>query len=250
MESIQFIDQIVLVDSGSSDNTVEVARDYGCEVFIEAWRGFGPQKQFAIDHCRNQWILVLDADERIPPETAVAIKRLFEKGMESCTGYSFPRRNYFQGRWIRHMGWWPDRVVRLFRKDSGRMSPTMVHEAVIVSGLVQELEFPIDHYTESNLSNILKKIDHYSSLGAQQAYREGKKTSEWASGLRMLLTFLQDYLLRLGFLDGAQGLTLSVTDSINKFFKYAKLNELHLNAKRSRTDLAKGKQFQDKEAED
>jgi len=230
LASVQFADQVVVVDSGSTDDTVKIASDSGCDIFIEKWRGFGPQKQFAIDQCKHRWVLVLDADEQIPPETAMAISDIVSKEPEGVAGYSFPRRNWFQGRWIKHL-WGRDRVVRLFRKDLGRMSTAAVHESVEVTGRVEGLGVPIEHYTESDLGRILIKIDHYSTLGAREAFDKGTKSSVCSAFFRGALTFLQDYLLRLGILDGSQGLTLSITDAVNKFFKYAKLSELHKQAR-------------------
>ena len=226
LKSISFAGQTVVVDSGSTDDTVKIASALGCEVFVEPWRGFGPQKQSAIDHCTNPWILLLDADERIPEKTALAIKDIVLSPSITAQGFSFPRRNYFQGRWIRHAGWWPDRLVRLFRKGRGRMTPAKVHESVEVDGMVEQLAHPIEHYTESSFSKILIKIDHYSTLGAEEAFRGGKTASICSAILRAKLSFLQNYILRCGFLDGRQGLTLAITDAINKFFKYAKLAEL------------------------
>ena len=225
LKSVAFAGQVVVVDSGSHDRTVRIASDFGCDVFNEPWRGFGPQKQFAIEQCREAWILVLDADERIPPETACVIRQIVNSS-DIAAGYSFPRRNFFQGRWVRHAGWWPDRVIRLFQKGRGRMTDAAVHEAIIVEGRVAALKVPIDHWTESRLGPILRKIDHYSTLGAEEAFAAGRRSTPWGALLRAEMTFLQDYLLRGGFLDGSQGLTLAVTDAVNKFFKYAKLSEL------------------------
>jgi glycosyltransferase involved in cell wall biosynthesis len=233
LKSVAFARQIVVVDSGSADGTLEIARDFGCDVFTEPWKGFGPQKQMAIDRCREPWVLVLDADERIPPETEKAIRAVASGGEGGASGYSFPRKNFFQGRWIRHMGWWPDRITRLFRNGRGRMTEAAVHEAVDVAGQVVSLDAPIEHYTESRLSEILKKIDRYSTLAAEEAFREGRRSSVWGAIARAELTFCQDYVLRLGFLDGRQGLVLSVTDAVNKFFKYAKLSELNRQKDRS-----------------
>ena len=157
LKSVAFARQIVVVDSGSADGTLEIARDFGCDVFTEPWKGFGPQKQMAIDRCREPWVLVLDADERIPPETEKAIRQVVSGGEGGAPGYSFPRKNFFQGRWIRHMGWWPDRITRLFRNGKGRMTEAAVHEAVDVAGQVALLDAPIEHYTESRLSEILKR---------------------------------------------------------------------------------------------
>lgn len=230
LKSIDFADQIVIVDSGSTDKTIQIARDFGCEVYEEDWKGFGAQKQSAIDKCRNPWVLVLDADERIPAETASRIMEI-SCANEAAAGYSLPRKNYFQGRWIRHMGWWPDRVIRLFKKGRGRMSDDVVHESVIVDGPVKKLDYPIEHMTESSLSKILLKIDQYSTLGAEQEFRHGRKCSIWEAAIRAELAFFQNYIIRLGFLDGQQGFTLSMTDAINKFSKYAKLSALNMEAK-------------------
>jgi hypothetical protein len=169
---------------------------------------------------------VLDADERIPPETAAVIKSIVASPDAAAAGFTFPRKNYFQGRWIKHAGWWPDRILRLFKKGSGGMTKAAVHEAVEVQGEIKNLDTPIEHYTESNLSNILLKIDRYSTLGAREAFAAGQRSSPQAAFFRALFTFLQDYFLRGGLLDGKQGLTLAVTDSVNKYFKYAKLSQL------------------------
>jgi glycosyltransferase involved in cell wall biosynthesis len=230
LESVKFAGQIVVVDSGSTDGTVRIARDFGCDVYVEDWKGFGAQKQSAIDKCRSPWILVLDADEHIPAETGSKLIEISESG--GAAGYSFPRKNFFQGRWIRHMGWWPDRVVRYFRKGRGRMSDSAVHESVIIDGRVAELDCPIEHFTESDLGKILLKINQYSTLGAEQEFSKGRKCSVWEAALRAKLAFLQNYVLRLGFLDGRQGFTLSMTDAINKFSKYAKLSALNMEAKK------------------
>jgi len=227
LRSIGFARQIVVVDSGSTDGTIRIASEFGCEVYEESWKGFGCQKQSAIDKCTSPWVLVLDADERIPRETADVIRDIVSQGEGDVAGYRFPRKNWFQGRWIRHMGWWPDRITRLFRRDAGSMTTAAVHEAVLVSGPVADLDVPIEHFTESDLGRILIKIDRYSTLGAEEAFREGRDASVWSACLRGVLTFCNDYFIRLGMLDGRQGLTLSVTDAVNKFFKYAKLHELN-----------------------
>jgi len=226
LKSIEFAAQIVVVDADSTDETVPIASHFGCEVFKEAWKGFGPQKQSAIDKCRHPWVLVLDADERIPPETASQIIKIVLTPPGTSAGYTFPRKNHFQGRWVKHMGLWPDRVLRLFRKDLGHMSPAKVHESIAIDAPVKDLETPIEHYPADQISKILLKIDQYSTFGAQEASAQGRQACIWSAVFRAQIAFLQNYFFRLGFLEGPQGLTLASTDAINKFFKYAKLAEL------------------------
>lgn len=234
LRSVDFAGQIVVVDSGSIDGTVAIASAFGCEVYEEPWKGFGHQKQSAIDKCTNPWVLVLDADERIPSETSEVIKNIVSKDECGVAGYRFPRRNWFQGRWIRHMGWWPDRITRLFRREQGHMSEDSVHESVIVSGPIEDLDVPIEHNTESDIGKILVKIDRYSSLGAEEAFKQGRRASVWSASLRAVMTFFHNYFVRLGILDGVQGFTLSVTDSVNKFFKYAKLSDMNRISKKEK----------------
>ncbi len=226
LQSVNYADQVVVVDSGSTDGTADIARRFGCDVYIESWRGFGAQKQFAIDKCSHRWVLLLDADERIPSLTASAIKDIIDSSSQEIAGYSFPRKNFFQGRWMKHL-WGGDRVVRLFQKNRGRITDARVHEGVDVDGPVKDLQVPIEHFTESNLSELLIKTDHYSTLGAQEAFAEGKRASVWTAAFLAFFAFFQSYVLKLGLLDGVQGLTLSVSESVNKFFKYAKLSELN-----------------------
>lgn len=186
LKSVEFAAQIVVIDSGSSDETVQIATKFGCEIFNEPWRGFGPQKQSAINKCHNPWVLVLDADERIPAETASVIKTIVLNPSTAAAGYSFPRKNYFQGRWIKQMGWWPDRILRLFRKELGHMTSSAVHESIVIDQPVEALDVPIEHYPAGQLSKILMKIDQYSTLGAQEAYAQGQKLPSGLllSGLR------------------------------------------------------------------
>lgn len=231
LKSIDFAAQIVIVDSGSTDATLEIAEKFGCEIYSENWRGFGAQKQLAIEKCHQPWVLVLDADERLSRETAEKIKSIVTSSNVQEAGFSFPRKNYFQGRWIKHAGWWPDQITRLFKKGAGRMTTAIVHEAVHVDGQVKALHCPIEHLTESRLDRLILKIDKYSTLGAQQAFAEGRQSSEWGAMLRACFTFFHDYFIRLGLFDGPQGLTLAVADAVNKYFKYAKLADLCRKAK-------------------
>ena len=226
LASVAFADDVVVVDAESDDRTTEIAETAGARLFVEPWRGFGPQKQFAIDQCRHPWVLVLDADERVPAETSSEITALLS-GDPKHAAYSLPRKNFFSGRWIRHAGWWPDRVVRLFRKDCNRMSEHLVHESLQVGGSVGELVHPIVHLTNRNLRQTMDKVNHYSSAGAEEMFARGETASIMKAVARGGWAFLYNYLFRLGFLDGGQGLVIACTDGINKFLKYAKLHEMN-----------------------
>ena len=224
LASIAFAADVVVVDSGSTDRTVEIARAFGAVVYIEPWQGFGRQKQLAIDRCRRDWVLVLDADERVAPETQGEFREVLAAG--TCIAYSLPRKNYFCGRWLRHAGWWPDRVVRLFRKDSARMSERSVHESLEVHGPEGILRHPLIHYANKDLSQTLLKVNSYSSAGANELFAQGKTASVFKAYLRAAWSFLHSYILRGGFLDRGEGFIMAVSDFMNVFFKYAKLREL------------------------
>lgn len=224
LNSLAGIDDIVVVDSGSSDGTVAIAEQFGARVFQEPWRGFGPQKQFAIDQCRNEWVLILDADERIPPGTMAEIAAILRK--PAYDAYTIPRKNYFSGKWIRGMGWWPDRVIRLFRKQKGRMSERQVHESVVVKGKAGSLSNPLIHLTNRNLRQTLEKLNRYSTIGAEELYQRGVRSSILKAVLRGGWAIFYNYFFRLGFLDGPQGIVVAVSDGVNIFYKYAKLQEM------------------------
>lgn len=226
LESVNFAQEVVVVDSGSSDRTVDTAKSFGAKVFVEPWQGFGRQKQLAIDYCNQPWILVLDADERVSPELALELTSVLAS-KASCAAYSVPRKNFFCGRWIRHAGWWPNRIVRLFQKGRARMSDRLVHEGLEVDGTVGDLNGPLVHYANRDLSQTLEKINRYSSAGAEELYKKGVTSSVCKAVLRAKWGFVHNYLLRGGFLDGPEGFVLAVTDAVNIFFKYVKLREMH-----------------------
>lgn len=230
LASVAFATQVVVVDSGSTDRTTSIAKEFGAEVYDEPWQGFGRQKQLAIDRCNQEWILVLDADERVSDDAQQEIIKVIATAAPNVA-YSLPRRNYFCGRWIKHMGWWPDGVVRLFRKGAARMSDRLVHEALEVDGPVGELSQPLIHYTNRSLSQTLSKINRYSSAGAEQLYSKGIKASAIKAFARASWAFAHNYFIRGGFLDGGEGLILAVSDFMNVFFKFAKLREMHLQPK-------------------
>lgn len=223
LASVAFADEVVVVDSGSTDRTVAIAEAHGAKVIRQEWLGFGRQKQFAIDRCCNQWVLVLDADERIPPETAREIETVLRQ--PAFAAYSLPRQNFFCGRWLKRAGWWPDRVVRLFDKAKARMSDRLVHEGLVVDGPVGALLGAIVHHANRDLSHTLAKINSYSSAGAAELAKAGRRGSLVRATGRASWAFVHNYLVRRGFLDGREGFLQAVCDAVNIFFKYAKLWE-------------------------
>ncbi|MDA8432119.1 MAG: glycosyltransferase family 2 protein [Nitrospiraceae bacterium] len=223
LDSVSFADDIVVVDSGSTDRTVEIAENFCCRVFSEEWRGYGPQKNSAVEKCRNEWVLLLDADERLPAETAKAIAEILKQ--PAADAYSFRRKNYLHGRWMRHSGYWPDRQVRLVRGKFGSFRGT-IHEQWATRGAVADLDAHIDHYAFSGYADMLKTLNEYSTVIAEELHSSGRRAgplSPVSHGVGMFLTI---YFLRLGFLDGLDGLATALTKAGGSFFKYAKLREI------------------------
>ena len=223
LRSVSFADDVVMVDSGSTDRTVERAKEHGCRVFVEEWKGYGPQKQSAIEKCTHDWILVLDADERIPDETRSEIVRAIEG--PKADAYSFPRKNHFCGKWIRHGTWGSDEVTRLFRKGAARMSGRLVHET-IEAGSAAKIMVPIFHYPDLSVKGMAKKIDAYSSTSAEQLLSEGKRSSVLKAFSRGLAAFLKCYFLKRGMLDGKEGFIIASYNAIYTYYKYLRLLEI------------------------
>ncbi len=217
-------DEIIVVDSGSTDGTVELARQHGATVLHQEWQGFSRQKQYAVDACTNPWVLILDADEYLPAETAAGVREVLLN--PSAKAYSFPRKNFFQNREIRHGSWGKDRILRLFDRDCFHLSGQQVHEEVSGAGPVGRLPHAIHHTPRKNLASFLDKANSYSSLGAAQMFQAGKRATLVAALAHAVWSFFFNYFFRLGFLDGGPGLLIAAGDTIDTFFKYAKLWEL------------------------
>ena len=229
LESVRFADDVVVVDSGSTDNTARIAEDFSARFFVEEWKGFGPQKNSAVQKCKHQWVFILDADERIPAETQRELKAIMAR-RDIADGYSFPRKNFFHGTWIRHSDWWPDRSVRLVNREKGCLG-SATHERWISSGTIQEAQCPIEHHSYVDYADMLKRLNSYSTLIADELYRSGKTTGPLTPVSRGVGMFLKVYLLKRGFLDGFNGLVIALTKAGGSFFKYAKLRELRKNIK-------------------
>lgn len=226
LRSVSFADEVIVVDACSEDHTVEIAKSLGASVFIEPWRGFSVQKQSAVDHCRNKWVLILDADERVPPETASCIKEITRNSAKGASAYSLKRKNYLHGRWIKSCGWWPNRVIRLVDRSQGAFDGKSVHESWRTTGSVIPLETSIKHLSFSNYSDLIKKMDHYSSLGSVSLHNETNSTNPFRALARGSWMFFKTYFLELGCLDGFDGFIISITNAGGSFFKYAKYREL------------------------
>jgi len=224
LASVSDFDDIVVVDSFSSDKTVDIARKYTERIYQHEWQGFARQKQTAVDYARNEWVLVLDADERVSP----ALKKEIQTAITAAgyDGFLIPRKNFFLGKWIRYGGWWPDAVLRLFRRRSGAFDMREVHEKVVVRGAVRSLAEPLEHYSYRSLSGYIKKMESYATLSAHEYRKRNNNTGVTALIINPASTFIKMYLLRRGFLDGVHGFLLAVLYSFHTFLKYAKLWEM------------------------
>ncbi len=226
LNSISFADEIIVVDSCSSDDTIKIAKSFGAMVFVEPWQGFSAQKQFAVDHCTNKWVLILDADERVPQETASRIMSITTNPSVNVGAYSLRRKNYIHGRWIKSCGWWPNRVVRLVNKNKGAFDGKNIHESWLTKSLITPLEVNIDHLSFKNYADLIKKMDQYSNLGADSLYDPKHYTNFFTPLIHGFWMFAKTYFLEYGCLDGFDGFVISITNAGGSFFKYAKCREL------------------------
>jgi glycosyltransferase involved in cell wall biosynthesis len=227
LESVKWADEILVIDSGSTDNTVELAKRYTNNVLTVEWKGYGATKNYALRQATGDWILWLDADERVPNELAEEMRRVIQSNDSAFAGYNVARRAYFLGKWIRHCGWYPGRVTRLFRRSKSRFTESNVHEQIVVEGAIDELNNDLLHFTDPNLHHYFQKFNRYTTLAAQDLQTAGKQFTISDIIVRPFFTFVKMYVLKRGFLDGMQGFILCVASSAYVFAKYAKLWELN-----------------------
>jgi len=225
-------DEIVVVDSLSSDNTVSIAKELGAKVIEQKFLGHIAQKQLAVDNCSNDWILSLDADEELSKELIEELKELIKKPL-SAEAYSMPRVSFHLGRWIRHGGWYPDRKTRLFNKQKAHWGGYNPHDKVIVNGETKKLKNDIRHYVFKDLRHNIDTNNSYSSIMAEDLYKNGKKFSMMLLLFKPLGKFLETYVYKRGFLDGLPGFIIAVGAAYSMFLKYAKLWELE-NVKKTK----------------
>jgi len=222
---VGLVSEIVVVDSFSTDKTVKLAKKYTNKVFQRKWTDYTDQKNYANTRTSFPWILSLDADERISPELHEEILEI-KKEEPECNGFSIPRHVFYLGRWIRHSGWYPDRKLRLFRKERARWEGEYVHERLVIEGKIQKLSGSIHHFTYRNISEHLDRINKFSELGAQKLYAKGKKCRWHHLVFMPFFRFVKSFFWRAGFLDGYPGFIVSVLNGYSIFLRYAKLREI------------------------
>ena len=223
IESLSFCDEVVVVDSHSTDRTRELAERMGARVIEREWPGYGPQMAFAVGAASNDWVLCVDADERIGPELRDEIVALRDAGFPGEVGWSMPRCSRYLGRWIRHGTWYPDRQLRLFDRRHGRWTEAPVHETVRVEGRVGRLRGDLLHEPYRELADHMRTIDRYSTLSAQAAHDRGRRAHAWDLVGRPAWRFLRFYVFRFGFLEGWRGVLLAHLAAHYVRLKYAKL---------------------------
>ncbi|MEW6686521.1 MAG: glycosyltransferase family 2 protein [Candidatus Edwardsbacteria bacterium] len=223
LESLAWADEIVVVDAFSEDETFELAKKFTPKVFKRKWEGYTEAKKFALTQTTGDWILWIDADERVTPVLSNEIKKAIKDN--SFDAYEMPRQAFFLGKWIKHCGWYPGYVIRLFKKDKARFTDSLVHEGVIISGKVDRLKEPLLHYAYDNLSQYFTKFNHYTTLAAEDYFRHHKRWHFYQLLFNPPAFFLRSYILKLGFLDGMHGLILCFLSAFSVFIKYAKLWE-------------------------
>jgi glycosyltransferase involved in cell wall biosynthesis len=220
LDGLAFCDERIVVDAGSSDRTVALARERGARVETHDWAGFGAQKNFALSLAQGDWVLSVDADERVSPALAREIERAVAEGR--ADGYEIPRLSSFVGREMRHSGWFPDYVLRLFRRGRARFSDDLVHERVICDGPVVRLTEQLAHDSVTRLEQAISRVDRYSTAGAEMLVASGRRVS-FAQGITHgIWSFFRAYVLRLGFLDGHAGFLLAVANAEGTYYRYMK----------------------------
>lgn len=226
LSSVSWADEIIVFDSGSTDQTVAICESFGAHVYVTDWPGFGPQKQRALDKATQPWVLSLDADEYVDDKLRTAIQNVISN--DNADAYQIPRLSSYCGRNIHHGGWWPDYVLRLFKRDKGRFTKDVVHETIQVSGTILNLSAPLQHEAFVDPDEVLSKINHYSSLGAAKLYAQGKTSNLCVAVFKGIWTFLRCYFLQASFLDGPEGLMLAISNAEGTYYKYLKLRQLNM----------------------
>lgn len=224
LESVAWASEKIVVDSGSTDRTVDIARELGARIIEIEWRGFGDAKQRGLDSATEEWVLSLDADERVTSELAREIRCCI--GDANVNGFKLPRLTRFVDTWIYHSGWYPGYILRLFRRDKAHFTNSLVHERVKIDGATNVLKNHLLHYSYSSLDDYLLRMNRYTSLAAEEMFSARKRFGFWQPLLKAPAAFVKCFLVRRGFLDGWAGLQIAVLSAMYAFTKYSKLREL------------------------
>lgn len=222
VESVAWTDETIVVDSGSTDDTAAICREMGVQFSVTPdFPGFGPQKNRALALATGDWVVSLDADEWITPELRDEMRAAMAH--PAAAAYAVPRRSSFCGRYMKHSGWWPDHVIRLFRRDAARFSDDRAHERLVVEGVTRKLRQPLMHEAISTMDQMLGKMNLYSTASARMLHERGRKASLATAIFHGSWAFFRTYILRLGFLDGREGFILAVANAEGSYYRYIKL---------------------------
>lgn len=235
LESVRFADELLVVDSFSTDGTTGIAREFGARIVQHEYVYSARQKNWAIPQAGNDWVLLVDADERVTPGLRAEILELLEKG-PTQDGYWIYRANHFLGKRMRHCGWESDRVIRLFRRDTARYQDRRVHAEIALPGPLPALHHPLEHHTFRSFGQYMERINRYSEWGAAQMYSEGRRAGPLTIFGRPIVRFLKMYIVKLGFLEGVHGLVLSMFGAFSVYLKYSRLWELSLRGGTGRSE--------------
>jgi Glycosyl transferase family 2 len=228
LTSVAWADEIIVVDSGSTDETVAICKELGAHVYPHDWPGFGPQKNRALSYAKNEWVLSIDADECVGAELRAEIVAAIQNSGDH-TAFRMPRLSSFCGQYMHHSGWYPDYVTRLFQRSAAQFSDDLVHEQLVTKGSVGTLKNHLLHNTFHNLEQLLVKINQYSSAGAQMLHQKNKSASLKKAVAHAVWAFLRTYFLRAGFLDGRAGFMVAISTAEGTYYRYVKLMLLNRN---------------------
>ena len=231
LTSLTWTDEIVVLDSGSTDRTVEIAKEFTDKVYVESWRGQGHQKNRAVELAQGPWIFSIDADERTTPELADEIRQAIKNADYKV--YALKRKNFYKNQWIRHCGWWPDWVKRLYRKDEVFFSADIIHESIQADESVGKMTNSLIHYSFKSPEDFLKRATWYAHHQAHDKFNRGVRASAWKALSHGCFAWFQAYVIRLGFLDGVAGMLISVSNFVGVFYRYMILRDLWMSQKES-----------------
>jgi (heptosyl)LPS beta-1,4-glucosyltransferase len=227
LESVHWVDEIIVVDTGSTDRTLEMCQKYTPHVYSRPWEGYAPAKNAALALATGAWILSLDADERVSDGLRREISALQRQPTATlAAGYAIPRRNFLWGQWLRYGGLYPDYQVRLFKRGKGRFTLRRVHESLAIDGRLERLQYPIEHHSYQGLGDVIQRLDRYTDLAALDLFEQGQPFRITALLLRPVGRFVRNYVLKQGFRDGTAGLIMAVSYAYSVFVREAKLWEM------------------------